>query len=177
MVSLLLWSGAKGAEQATSVSVTQHKGVAEDRTRFYEDSLVINAPVTKLWKAFTDAAEYRRWSVPVAAIDFRLGGILEASYDANGHLGDPDNIKNELIAYIPQHLLVYRNVQAPNVLPGKDEYAKTVKTIEFTEVGVNQTKVTVSGVGFGEGKDFDDLYAFFATGDGAMLISLKKAVE
>jgi uncharacterized protein YndB with AHSA1/START domain len=161
----------------TSDAHSLKKGVAGDGTRFYEDSLVIHAPVKTLWAAFTDGAAYRRWSVPVAAIDFRLGGMVEASYDPKGHLGGPQNIKNMFIAYIPDRLLVFRNVQAPEMLPGRDDYGKTVKTIEFQPVGPGETRVTVSGVGFAAGKGFDQLYAFFSEGDGEMLTTLKKAME
>jgi uncharacterized protein YndB with AHSA1/START domain len=153
------------------------KGTASDGTRFYEDSLVIQAPAKQLWAAFTDGAVYRKWSVPVAAIDFRLGGVIEASYDPKGHLGDPQNIKNEFVAYIPERLLVFRNVQASDILPAKELYGKTVKTIEFQPIGPDKTRITVSGIGFGAGKGFDQLYAFFSAGDAEMLITLQKAME
>ncbi|MDB5707923.1 MAG: hypothetical protein JWN66_5039 [Sphingomonas bacterium] len=155
----------------------QVKGTAADGARYYENSVVIEAPASKLWAAFTDINVYRLWAVPVSAIDFRLGGAIEASYDPKGHLGDPQNIRNEFIAYIPDRLLVFRNVQAPDGLPGKDDYGKTVKTLEFESLGPNRTRVTVSGMGFAPGEGFDKLYAFFSQGDGQMLLSLKNAME
>ena len=39
----------------------------------------------------------------------------------------------------------------------------------------DETKVTISGVGFGDGADFDRLYGFFASGDGQLLKVLKTA--
>ena len=169
---LLLQAAASAAEPAKIV-----KGTASDGTRFYEDSLVVRAPVKTLWAAFTDTEAYRKWSVPVAAIDFRLGGVVEASYDPKGHLGDPQNVKNEFIAYIPERLLVFRNIQAPDRLPGKEAYGKTVKTVEFQPLGPSETRVTVSGVGFAAGEDFNKLYAFFSAGDAEMLESLKGKME
>jgi uncharacterized protein YndB with AHSA1/START domain len=168
-------AGAAPAAESTSVALVQ--GKAADGTRFYEDSLVIRAPATTLWKAFTDAKTYQAWAAPVSAVDFRLGGVIEASYDPKGHLGDPDNIKNALIAYLPERLLVFRNVQAPSMLPGRAAYPRTVKVLEFTALGPDETRVAISGVGFGEGRDFDQLYAFFSTGDGEMLKALKTAFE
>jgi uncharacterized protein YndB with AHSA1/START domain len=158
-------------------SVHQVKGQAADGTRYYEDSIVIDAPAHTLWLAFTDTDAYRKWATPVAAVDFRLGGAIEASYDPKGRLGDPQNIKNAFVAYIPDRLLVFRNVQAPDGLPGKEAYGKTIKTVEFEALGPNQTRVTVSGVGFGAGADFDRLYGFFAGGDAGMLATLKTAME
>jgi len=177
-IALTLWAApATALPDPPAPAFEQVKGTAGDGTRFYEDSLVIEAPAARLWAAFTDITVYRQWAVPVSAIDFRLGGAIEASYDPKGHIGDPQNIRNAFIAYIPGRLLVFRNVQAPDGLPGKEDYGKTVKTVEFESLGPNRTRVTVSGIGFADGKGFDQLYAFFSQGDGQMLLSLKKAME
>jgi uncharacterized protein YndB with AHSA1/START domain len=175
-----VWTAALAialAGQALAADVTAVQGKAADGTRFYEDSIVIKAPVAKLWRAFTDGKAYQAWAAPVSAVDFRLGGAIEASYDPKGHLGDPDNIKNAFIAYVPERLLVFQNVQAPHMLPGREAYAKTVKVVEFDALGADETKVTISGVGFGEGVDFDRLYGFFASGDGQLLKVLKTAFD
>ncbi len=181
MFRMLIMSAAAsllaGSAFAAPPSVHQVKGQAADGTRYYEDSIVIDAPAHALWLAFTDTGAYRKWASPVAAVDFRIGGAIEASYDPKGHLGDPQNIKNAFVAYIPDRLLVFRNVQAPDGLPGKDAYPKTIKTVEFEALGPSQTKVTVSGVGFGAGADFDQLYGFFSRGDAGMLATLKTAME
>ena len=178
MAGIALCLAGPAFAKTAAPSIEQTKGVAADGTRYYEDSLVIDAPVTALWTAFTDAQAYRKWSgVPVAAIDFRLGGAIEASYLPNGRIGDPQNIRNAFIAYVPGRVLVFRNVQAPDGLPGKAEYPKTVKTLEFVALGPNRTRVTVSGMGFATGEGFDQLYAFFSVGDGEMLVTLKKALE
>jgi uncharacterized protein YndB with AHSA1/START domain len=157
---------------SASAKVDQAHGTASDGTRYYSNSVVIAAPVAKLFAAFTNTAEYRKWGSPVSAVDFKLGGVIEASYDPKGHLGDPDNIKNMLVAYVPDRLLVFRNVQAPAQLPGRAEYGKTVKVIEFASLGAGSTRVTVSGVGFGTGPTFDQLFSFFAPGDAHMLETL-----
>jgi len=184
MRGLLLAATALGfatsalAETTAKPAFEQVAGTAADGARYYEDSIVIRAPVAKLWAAFTDQAAYRAWSgVPVSAIDFRLGGAIEANYNPNGKLGDPQNIRNMFIAYVPNRLLVFRNVQAPDGLPGKAAYGNTAKTIEFSPLGPNETRVTVSGMGFAPGEDYDKLYRFFSRGDGEMLVALKAAME
>ncbi len=170
---LMLVASAVPAAAADKVAIVE--GQAPDGTRYYEDSLVIAAPIQKLWAAFTDGAEFRRWSAPVSAVDFRLGGAIEASYDPKGRLGDPDNIKNAFIAYVPGRLLVFRNVQAPAGLPGRAVYGQTVKVVEFAPAGAGATRVTVSGIGFGTGPDFAALYQFFRGGDAEMLKALSSA--
>lgn len=172
---LVLLATAAPAQQP---AVQQKTGTATDGTRYYEDSLVIHAPAHRLFQAFTDATTYKGWSgVPIAAIDFRVDGAVEAAYDPGGRIGDPQNVKNALVAYVPDRLLAYRNVQAPDALPGKADYPRTAKTLEFDAIDATTTRVTVSGVGFGTGDGFDKLYAFFSGGDAAMLVQLKTAME
>jgi uncharacterized protein YndB with AHSA1/START domain len=173
--ALAAWAAAAQAADTGDVATVQ--STAADGTRFYEDSIVINAPARTLWQAFTDTKTYQRWGAAVSAVDFRLGGAIEASYDPKGHLGDPDNIKNAFIAYLPERLLVFQNVQAPAALPGREAYARTVKVVEFDALGSNLTRVTISGVGFGPGQDFDQLLAFFSKGDGEVLKILKAKFE
>ena len=165
------------ASPASARDYRQVSGTAADGTRYYEDSLVIEAPSETLWTAFTDTGAYRRWAAPVSSIDFRIGGSIEASYDPKGRLGDPQNIRNEIVAYVPGRLLAFRNVQAPDGLPGRDVYAKTIKTVEFAAIDRRHTRVTVSGIGFGRAASYDRLYSFFSEGDGAMLELLKRALE
>ena len=159
----------------TAAPVEMVQGHAADGTRYYEDSLAIAAPAATLFRAFSDPAEFRKWASPVSAVDFRLGGILEASYDPAGHIGDADNIRQAIVAYVPDRLIVFRNVQAPSGLPGRAAYPQTVKVLEFADRGDGTTRVTISGIGFGTGADFDRLYAFFQPGDGAVLKALDAA--
>jgi len=175
--ALVIFTMFVSAAATAQTMPTKIEGRAADGTRFYQDSLVIEAPATALWAAFTDTDAYRKWAVPVAQVDFRLGGVIEASYDPNGHLGDPQNIKNAFVAYIPGRVLVFKNVQAPSGLPGGEVYGQTIKTLEFEALGATRTRVTISGIGFAEGAAFDKLYAFFSTGDAHMLSALQKALE
>ncbi len=174
---LTLFLLAAAPAQAAPETVKTVEGRAADGARYYEDSLVIHAPAVVLWTAFTDTETFRRWSAPISAIDFRLGGAIEASYDPKGKLGDPQNIKNAFIAYLPGRLLVFRNVQAPAGLPGGEVYGQTVKIIQFEPLAPDDTRVTISGIGFGDGPAFDPLYRFFVGGDGEMLKALRTAFE
>ncbi|HWI86278.1 MAG TPA: SRPBCC domain-containing protein [Sphingomonas sp.] len=163
------------ASPASAASPQTREGRAVDGTRYYEDSLVIAAPASRLWRAFADSTELRRWAAPVSAVDFRLGGVLESAYDPKGHIGDEDNIRQSIVAYVPDRLIVFRNLHAPRGLPGRDAYPQTVKIVEFASQTDGTTLVTISGVGFGPGKDFDQLYAFFIGGDRAVLQALDAA--
>ncbi len=153
-------------------SVTQPDGA-----RILRESIVIAAPRQALWNAFATSDGLRSWEAPVAAIDLRVGGALEASYDPKARLGDPNNIKHEVLGFLPGELLLFRNVQAPHGFKHQDLFARTTTIIQFEDAGPGRTKVTVSGVGYGTGKDFDELYAFFHAGNAYLLEMLKAHFE
>lgn len=44
--------------------------------------MVIDAPVTKVWQAFTTDAGFTRWAVPVAHITPGNGGLIEFAMTA-----------------------------------------------------------------------------------------------
>jgi uncharacterized protein YndB with AHSA1/START domain len=144
--------------------------------RVLTNSIVINAPAAVLWKSFTDPADYRRWAGGVAAVDLRIGGSFEASYDPNGKIGDADNIRHRIVAFTPERLIVFQNLQAPG-LPGEALYRGTDIVLQFEPLGPNETRVTVSHVGFGSDAGYDPLYAFFKAGDARMLRAMKAAYE
>jgi uncharacterized protein YndB with AHSA1/START domain len=137
--------------------------------------VVIAAPAAKLWRAFVDPAEFKRWNSPVMAIDLRVGGTLEASYDASKPLGDPDNIKNRIITFIPERLLVLQNVQAPHGLAHADLFQRIVTVVEYEPLGPDRTRVTFSCTGWATDPESAKLYAFFERDD-AMLLEKMKAI-
>ena len=144
--------------------------------RVLETQVVIAAPVGDLWKALTDGEAYRKWAGGPAAVDLRIGGSFEASYDAKGHIGDPGNLRHRIIAYVPERLIVFQNVQAPG-LPDEALYRGMTIVVRYEPLGPQSTRVVVDHIGFGQGAGYDRLYAFFQKGDAGMLEAMKAAYE
>jgi uncharacterized protein YndB with AHSA1/START domain len=176
-VGLGLLAGAAMAQPSKTPDVANTSFVTTDGAKFLQESAVIEAPAAILWKAFTDSEEFKRWNSPVAAIDLRVGGSLEASYDPKKALGDPDNIRHRIITFLPERLLVFQNIQAPHGLAHADLFQKTVTVVEFTSLGTNRTKVTVSSTGWARDGDSDRLYQFFQAGNAELLEKMKSVYE
>lgn len=148
-----------------------------DGSRILRESIVIAAPRQAVWNAFATTDGLKSWEAPVAAIDLRVGGMLEASYDPKAHLGDPNNIKHEVLGYLPGELLMFRNVQAPRGFRHQDLFARTTTIIQFQDAGPGKTRLTVSGVGYAPGKDFGEVFDFFHAGNAYLLEMLKAHFE
>jgi hypothetical protein len=145
--------------------------------RVLQQSIDLAAPAGAVWNAFADEATVRRWSAPVARIDLRQGGTMEESYDPKGRLGDPENIRHEIIAYVPGRVLVIRNTNAPTRLPGRDFYNKVVSIIEVQDLGPGHSRLVVSQTGYAQGADFDKLYRFFHEDNAWLMEALKTELE
>jgi uncharacterized protein YndB with AHSA1/START domain len=136
-------------------------------------SATVPATPHEAFLAFTTDDGFRSWAVGMAKIDLRVGGMIEASYDAKARVGDPDNIKNQILAYVPDRLLVIRNVQAPRSLPGREAFARTVTMVEFAPVA-GGTRVTLTNAGYGSDADSAAVYRHFEWGNAYTLDALRK---
>jgi uncharacterized protein YndB with AHSA1/START domain len=148
--------------------------VEPDGDRALQLSIDVNASVHEVYAAFTTTAGFTSWAVPLAKVDLRIGGYIEASYDGDSKLGDPRNIRNQIVAYVPDRWLVLHNVQAPPEFADPEYFGRTVTMIEFVALGSTRTHVTLTNAGYGPGEQFDRVYRHFDWGDAYTLEELKK---
>ncbi|HEY1632123.1 MAG TPA: SRPBCC domain-containing protein [Rhizomicrobium sp.] len=165
-----------GLMTAAALIAAQAASAAEIKDESYRDqyghrvqqlSVVINAPAAKAWDAFTTDAGYVAWVAPVGHVALDGGGgMMEASYSFKSKIGDPDNIKNEIVAYLPGRMIAIRNAHVPKGAPFDPVLIRTIRTIvTFDDLGNGKTKVTESGVGYGEGAGYDLMYKHFHDGN------------
>jgi uncharacterized protein YndB with AHSA1/START domain len=183
VAALALSAGVATAAEPAFPDWRQYRDVANssfveaDGDKVLQLSIVVKATPAQVWRAFTTGEGYREWVAPVANIDLAVDGMIEASYDANAKIGDPDNIKNRIVAYVPERMLSIRNVQAPKALPHRDLFPAISTTMEFEDLGQGRTRVTITAVGYGENPGFDVLYRHFEWGNAYTLNELKKRFD
>jgi uncharacterized protein YndB with AHSA1/START domain len=168
-------AGSAGAADFPNVrddSYTEPNG-----SRVLKLSITIDAPVGKIWKLLISAEGWQSWAVPVAWVDFGIGGMVETSYTASAVRGQPGNIKNAILAYVPEQLLVLRNVQAPTNFQYAEDFGKTATVINLRSLSKNRSQVELDGVGFLTTPAFDTLLKKFRYGDSWTLEHLKRAAE
>jgi hypothetical protein len=91
--------------------------------------------------------------------------------------GDPANLKQQIIAYIPKKLLVFRNLRSTGGPPGAAVYPELAIVMQLAPLQGGETEVTLSQVGYRQGKDFDALYGFFKVHNPEYLADLKAFAE
>ena len=178
--ALLALAGAANAQQARSwkdfpgVSNTSYVDAAGQKA--LQLAMDIPAPPHAVFEAFTTSDGFKSWAVAVAQIDLRTGGSIESSYDPKAKIGDPNNIKNQIVTFIPDHLLVIRNIQAPEGFAGKGAFQKTVTVVEFSPID-GGTRVRLTNTGYGDSDEAKTVFGHFEWGNAYTLAELKKRFE
>jgi uncharacterized protein YndB with AHSA1/START domain len=154
---------ACAAASAQEVRDTSH--AAPDGTRVLQHSIVVPATRREVWDAFTTTEGVRAWAVPVAQVDFRLGGIWESSYNLDARIGDPGNIQNRFLSFLPLRMISMQAIAAPPNFPHMELLPEIFTVIELDEEGPRSTRVTISMVGYKTGGGYDVIYKHFAAGN------------
>lgn len=169
---------ATAAGAAASSTVIDGSRTESDGTRTMHLSVEVPAPASEVWKAMTTTEGWRSWAAPVAQVDFRLGGIIETSYDLAGAPGAPGNIRNQIVAFLPQRMVAIRNVQAPPKTSFDVPAFQSLHTIVLIEpVNDARTRVAFVQPGYANGEPWDTLYKHFAWGNAFTLDLLKTRFE
>jgi len=144
--------------------------------RILRTEVLVSAPVSEVWKAFTTVDGATRWMVAFARIDFRLGGTYETSYSRDAKPGDPNNIRLHILGYEPERMLAFNFTAPPNV-PRLKIAEKTWTVVRFEPVTSGKTRVTETMVGWGEGPEWDHAYQHFEKGNAWTLEKLVALFE
>jgi hypothetical protein len=143
--------------------------------RVLQVAIDVPAAPEAAWALMTTGEGWRRMGTKFAHVDFRLGGIAETSYDAAAQVGDPKNIKNQIVAFVPGRMFSIRNIQTPPGFPHAKEFGEVVTTVEVAPAPGGKTRMTITAVGFGTGPAFDELYKHFTDGDAISLAQFAKS--
>ncbi|MBS0471183.1 MAG: SRPBCC domain-containing protein [Proteobacteria bacterium] len=142
-------------------------------SRVQQLELTVKATPAQIWAAFTTDEGFTGWGAAVAHVTLANDGMIEASYSPDAKIGDPDDIRNRIVAYVPDRLLVLHNAHVPSKGPFKQAVIDKIRTvIVIDDLGDGRCRITESGVGYGEGADFDSMYEHFRAGNAEVFAAL-----
>ena len=178
LAAVLVPAGAAQAQTPPPSPVTTVLTTEADGTVTLDQRVVVNASPAQVWQALSTGDGWRGWAAPFAVVDFRLGGFIETSYRPDAQAGSPENIRNQIIAYLPQRMLAIRNVQAPPKAPFDVPTFQSLHTVVLLEpLGDRATTVAVVQPGFRSGEPYDGVLKHFRWGNGWTLEQLKKRFD
>lgn len=170
--ALLLLSAWTSGIAEEAPAVVDSSFVLADGSRVLQQSIEVPASRDDVWQAFTTAEGLMSWAVPFAVVDFRLGGSWETSYQPDARPGDPANIRSRIISFLPLSMLSIQAVQAPPDFPRPELLRDMFAVFRFESVDDAHTRISVSGIGYGAGPEFDELYETFRKANGWTLLRL-----
>jgi hypothetical protein len=172
-LAAVLSLAASGQEEPGKAVETSYD--APDGTRVLRHEILVPASREAVWKVFTTAEGWKgALGIAFAQVDFRLGGLIETSYDPKAQPGLPTNIKNRILSYLPLRMLSIQAEQAPPGFPAPDLLPQLFSVIELAEAGEGLTRVTVSGVGYRKEERYEKVYRLFQTGNAWTLQRLRQ---
>jgi uncharacterized protein YndB with AHSA1/START domain len=155
---------------APGIAVTQRQ--APDGTWTMAHEMVIEVPAAAVWEAIADAAGWKTWAVPVAWTP--EPDVIETSYSPDARSGDASTIRQLVLAAIPERLLVFRTIKAPQGFPDFDTYRQTTMVFELEPFGAGRTPVRLTGTGFADSEAGRRLLGFFRDGNRVSLERLRQ---
>ena len=140
-------------------------------------SVEVAALPEDVWRTLTTAEGWKSFAVAFAEMEMKVGGVIETSYKPTARMGDPDNIKNEIVAYVPGKMMAIRCIQAPRNFQHKQEFFATSTVFELLPVGGQKTRMVVTAEGYRPGEAYDELFRKFRRGDAYTLEKLRSRFD
>lgn len=137
----------------------------------------IDVNIDQVWAAFTTNEGMKHWWAPVVDIDFKIGGIIQASYNTQGTLGDASTIENTILSYDPGRMFSFRCTKSPTGFPFADIIGDTWTVAYFDAETPDRTRITLVSNGYQESDEWKQMGEFFRAGNAQVLAKLKKYLE
>ncbi|HEY3744070.1 MAG TPA: SRPBCC domain-containing protein [Bryobacteraceae bacterium] len=159
---LFLITAAAQAAQPSSVTVVKQS----DPVKALIFEVLIPAPRADVWRAFTTSDGLSTWLTPGAITELRPGGEWTAHFPG-GKTGG-----GTILSFIPEEEVVM-SAMAPEKFPTVRAERTTAK-FQFESKGDSSTLVRLTQTGWKSGKEWDDAYAYLASGNAQLLETLKR---
>jgi uncharacterized protein YndB with AHSA1/START domain len=134
---------------------------------------IVEAPLDEVWAAWATSEGLRSWMAPHADVDFRIGGLMRANYNATGTLGDGQTIENTILSFEPRRMISIKVAKPPDGFPFPNAIRRMWSVIYFAEAGPARTHVRAVSLGFDVDDESQKMRAFFAQGNDTTLKRLQ----
>lgn len=144
LIGLLL---ALSAPALAADPVTVSKRQAADGSHVLIHEVLVNAPVAAVWEAISTAEGWKTWAAPAAWTLPNAPDIIETSYSPGARPDGAATIKQQIVARVPEVLMVFRTVKAPAGFPHFDTYAKVTSVLQLEPAGQGSNEGSADGRG------------------------------
>jgi uncharacterized protein YndB with AHSA1/START domain len=141
--------------------------------RAIDESVVVKAPIAKVWEAWTTSAGIKTFFAPDARIEARVDGPFQVYMNplaAPGAKGADDMV---ILALQPPTMLSFTWNAPPHLAEVRKQ--RTYVTVRLAPQGEGETQVTLHHGGWGTGAEWDQAYAYFTKAWPSVLKNLQRS--
>ncbi|MDF0716437.1 SRPBCC domain-containing protein [Muricauda sp. 334s03] len=140
--------------------------------------ITLKASLDKVWSAYTTKEGWESWAVPLAEVNFKVGGTIKTNYNKEGVIGDSTTITTHIVNYVPKKLITLQ-AEITNNFPEfmKKEAEDFYNVIYFNELKDGFTKVESYGIGYKNTPKYLELINYFIPANEQTLMSLIDYLE
>jgi len=151
--------------------------VAASGERVLRHEVIVNASLSDVWSALTTSEGLMSFMAPMVRMELKTGGVFESNYRVGSKPGDPDNIHNQVLNYVPMEMFSIK-VGLTKQFPQRPREAGTLfSVIKLEDLGNRRVRVTESMLGWGEGTDWNQVYELFDRGNAYTLSELARRFD
>lgn len=131
---------------------------AEERA--ISKQVVVKAPIDAVWNAWTTTEGVKTFFAPDANVDARPDGPFQIYINPYAQPGMKGADDMRVLAVQDRKMISY-TWNAPPSLP-EARAQRTVVIVRFKPLGENETQVTMTHVGWGDGGEWDKAFDYFS---------------
>lgn len=140
--------------------------------RFIEKTAIIPAPLDAVWEAWTTREGIITFFAPDARVEARPDGPFEIWFNPYAPPGLKGADDMRFLAVQDRKMISF-TWNAPPHLP-EARLQRALVIVRFKAEGATETEVTLHHVGWGDGGQWDQNYAYFDKAWGSVLANLQK---
>lgn len=148
--------------------------VAEPSDRILRKEVEVTASLEQVWETWTTTEGTQSFFADHAHVELRPGGLFEIYFNPDALEGQRGSEGCRILSYLPETMLSFEWNAPPSF--GELRYQHTRVVILFTESPEGKIKLHLSHLGWGQGEQWDELYAYFDRAWDYVLSSFAKSV-
>lgn len=145
--------------------------------RLLQKEAIINASASEIFNAWTTSEGIATFFAKQSNVELRIGGPYELYMKLDNPPGKRGAEGCKILSYLPNKMLSFEWNAPPKIPTLRDAGELTSVVLQFDELSVNQTKVTLTQLGWGEGEDWDECYNYFDNAWSHVLNNLTKRFD
>jgi uncharacterized protein YndB with AHSA1/START domain len=135
--------------------------LASASNRSIEKEVIVETPLSEVWKAWTTNEGAQTFFSPRTNIDARLGAPYEIYFKSDEPYGKQGSEGCRVHSIVPMKLLAFTWNAPPQFRTIRETQLHTIVYLRFEELAPHKTAVHFSQQGWGDGVEWDQVFNYF----------------